>query len=284
MRVLVTGATGGVARSVITRFASDSRNELVMCGRAERNVDGYVRCDLSDHDAVEAMVKRIRPRLVIHLAGSFQNNLAADLAVNSLSAGWIAETLLANSDDARLVLVGSAAEYGLISADENPVPETHALRPVSVYGLTKTMQTQIGTYYAAARGADVVIARLFNVFGPGLSERLFIGNAERQIERFRRGEIEHLVFGNLDSERDYISTDEAARLIMLLAERGERGSIYNIGSGQPVRMRELLKRMLAVAGISHAPIRERQIEGRAAAVDLPCIYADVSRLRALDAN
>jgi GDP-4-dehydro-6-deoxy-D-mannose reductase len=283
MRVLITGATGGVAGSVITRYASDPRNELVTCGRADRKTDGYVRCDLSDHDAVQIMVKRIRPRLVIHLAGSFLNNLAGDVAVNALSAGWIAETLLENNDDARLVLVGSAAEYGMIMPDENPVPETHALRPVSVYGLTKAMQTQIGTFYAAARGVDVVIARLFNVYGTGLSERLFIGSAERQIECFKRGEIEHLVFGNLDSERDYISIDEAARLIMLIAERGESGSVYNVGSGQPVRMRELLKQLLAAAGISHASFKERQIDGRVAAVDLPCIYADVSRLHALNA-
>ena len=284
MRVLVTGATGGVAGSVITRLASDPSNELVTSGRADRKVDGYVCCDLSDHDAVETMVKRVQPKLVIHLAGSFRNDFAADVAVNSLSAGWIAEALLANNNGARLVLVGSAAEYGLITPDENPVPETHVLRPVSIYGLTKTMQTQVGTYYANARGADVVIARLFNVFGPGLSERLFVGNAERQIERFRRGDIEHLVFGNLDSERDYISTDEAARLITLVAERGASGSVYNVGSGRPVRTGELLKQLLAAAGVSHAPVRESQINSRVAGVDLPCIYADVSQLRFLNAR
>ena len=284
MRVLITGATGGLATSVIAGFASTPHYEVVTCGRIEHKIDGYVRCDLSDADAVQALITRIRPQLVIHLAGSFQNNLALDTPVNALSAAWIAEALIANGDNARLVLIGSSAEYGLITPEQNPVPETHLLNPVSVYGLTKAMQTQIGTYYASACGLDVVIARLFNVYGSGLSERLFVGNAERQIKQFKRGEIDQFVFGNLDSERDYISTDEATQLIMLIAQQGIRGSVYNVGSGKPIRMRELLMQMLDKANILDAPIMERVIKGRAAVVDLPCIYANITRLRTLKPN
>jgi nucleoside-diphosphate-sugar epimerase len=285
--VLVTGATGGLAAAVLARFAALGSDPVVASGRAERaqvaGASDYARCDLSDRDDVRALVARVRPRAVVHLAGSFRNDLAADTAVNALSAGWIIEALSDAGCDARVVLIGSAAEYGVVAPEDNPVPESRPLRPVSVYGLTKAMQTQLAGYFAAAKGADVVVARLFNVVGPGLSDRLFAGRAQRQIEAFRRGEIDRLEFGSLDAARDYLGTEEAAALIARVYSRGRRGEVYNVGSGRPVTMRALLDGMLSDAGIPGAPVVERPVEGRAAVIDLPCIYADVGKLERLGA-
>ncbi|MCZ8097052.1 MAG: NAD(P)-dependent oxidoreductase [Burkholderiaceae bacterium] len=282
MTILVTGATGGLASAVIERFAVLTGEPVVASGRMERDrVSGasdYARCDVSDRDAVRALVGRLRPRAVLHLAGSFRNDLTVDTAVNALSAGWIMEALAEAGCESRVVLIGSAAEYGVIPPGENPVPECRPLRPVSVYGLTKAMQTQIAGYFAAARGADVVVARLFNVHGPGLSERLFAGRAQRQIDAFARGEIDRLEFGSLEAARDYLGLDEAADLIARVFEHGARGEVYNVGSGRPVTMRALLDAMLARAGLPDAPVVERPVEGRAAVIDLPCIYADVAKL------
>ena len=47
---------------------------------------------------------------------------------------------------ARVLLVGSAAEYGRIEEADNPVSEAHPLRPISIYGLTKVMQTTLMAY------------------------------------------------------------------------------------------------------------------------------------------
>ncbi len=287
MTVLVTGATGGLAAAVLERFAAAGSGPVVASGRAEgARIAGdadYVRCDLSDRDDVRALVARIRPRAVVHLAGSFRNDLAADTTVNALSAGWLIEALSDTGCDARVVLIGSAAEYGVVAPEDNPVPESRPLRPVSVYGLTKAMQTQLAGYFAAAKGADVVVARLFNVVGPGLSDRLFAGRAQRQIEAFARGEIERLEFGSLEAARDYLDTGEAAERIARVFAHGRRGEVYNVGSGRPVTMRALLESMLARAGIPDAPVVERPVAGRAAVIDLPCIYADVGKLERLGA-
>lgn len=281
MTTLVTGAGGGLAATVIRRFAASGGGPIIASGRAERGGDDYVRCDLSDRADVLSMIRGVRPRLVVHLAGSFRNDFATDVAVNALSAGWMLDALLTAGLDTRIVLVGSAAEYGLVEPGDNPVPETRPLKPMSVYGLTKAMQTQVAEYYAGGRGANVVVARLFNVIGPGLSQRLFVGRAQAQIERYQRGEIDQLEFGNLESERDYLTTDEAADRLALIASLGVRGEVYNVGSGRPVRMRELLRSMLERAGCADAPIVEHIVKGRAAVVDLPCIYADVRKLDAL---
>lgn len=280
MTVLVTGATGGLAATVVKRLAGTCRDPIVETGRAARDHGDYVRCDLADRAAVVALIHRVRPRLVLHLAGSFQNDFSADVSVNALSAGWMIEATRQERLDTRFLLVGSAAEYGMVSPADNPVPESRPLRPVSVYGLTKAMQTQIAGFFAM-RGAPVVVGRLFNVIGHGLSPRLFVGRAQQLIERYRCGEIASLEFGNLQSERDYLPVEDAADKLLLVARHGASGEVYNVGSGRPIRMRALLDQMLVATGCSDAPVVERP-EATSERFDVPCIYADVARLEELE--
>ncbi len=283
MKVLITGANGGLARSVISEFKSTGYS-ITLTGRQNHNAQNYIPCNLTDADAVTNLVCNVKPNLVLHLAGSFENNLTKDIAVNSLSAAHIAEALLKNDNNARLVLIGSAAEYGQVCPDENPIAEEHPLRPVSVYGLTKTMQTNIGLFYAASGKLDVVIARIFNIYGDGFSERLFIGRATQQITEYKQGKIQELVFGNLAAKRDYITAKKAAMLLKLVAEKGESGTVYNIGEGQPIQMLNLLQKMLDDANISNAPVVQQTVGNRPAVIDIPSIYADISRVEELLQN
>src|SRR5258708_4596382 len=188
MITLVTGATGGFGRILSAWLRQHSSNPIVLTSRAPRQADDCLACDLTDREALRALVRRVRPRLVYHLAGSFSNQYETDYAVNALSARHLLDALRDETLDTRVVFIGSAAEYGVILPDENPVVEDRPLRPVSVYGLTKAFQTQIAGMYAHQHGSNVVVARVFNVLAPGLSERLFVGRVEQLIARYRRGE------------------------------------------------------------------------------------------------
>jgi GDP-4-dehydro-6-deoxy-D-mannose reductase len=122
---------------------------------------------------------------------------------------------------------------------------------------------------------------MFNLRAPGLSDRVFVGRVERLIARYRRGEIETIDVGNLDHQRDYVSAETASEQLRLIAERGCRGLIYHIGSGEPIRMRDLLHSLLAAEGVPASAVREgRQDTGRSG-YDAPIIYADMRRTRAL---
>src|SRR4029077_17040547 len=122
----------------------------------------------------------------------------------------------------RIVVIGSAAEYGFVRPEGNPLSEARATRPVTVYGLTKAFQTVIAAYYAARHEVDIVVARCFNLLAPGLGEHLFPGRAERLIARFKRKEIATLEFGSLASARDYVEGDIAVNQLLSIAERGMR--------------------------------------------------------------
>lgn len=282
MSVLVTGASGGLGRLVCQALASRGGEGLVAVARREQVDRGILACDLTDRDAVGRLLARVRPRLIYHLAGSFSNDYDTDYPLNTLAARHLIEAAAASAPEARIILMGSAAEYGLLQPEDNPVTEQQLLRPVSVYGLTKAWQTQLGLYCAHAQGRDVVVARLFNLLARGLSERLFVGRVEAQIARLQRGEIERIEVGNLGASRDYVEGPQAVAQLEAIAARGARGEVYHVASGEAVTMRALLHRLLDEAGVPRSAV----MEGTSAAAgrngyDVPVIRADLRRTRAL---
>jgi GDP-4-dehydro-6-deoxy-D-mannose reductase len=281
MTTLVTGASGGLGRVLCRALRVTETGDVVGLARRADAGEGVAACDMSDADAVSAAMRRVRPRLVYHLVGSFSNRYDIDYPVNALAARHVLEAA-GGFPEMRVVLMGSAAEYGVVHPEENPVAEDRVLRPVSMYGLTKSFQTGFAGYYAHAHGRDAVVARMFNLMAHGLSERLFVGRVERLIEAYRNGDARTIEVGNLDSRRDYVSADDAVVQLRAIAARGLRGGVYHVASGTAISMRELLHRMLDAAGVPRdAVIEAAPNAGGRAGYDVPLIFADMRRTRAL---
>lgn len=277
MNVLVTGSSGCLGRLVTASLRSRGDATVWTSSRNESGDLHHVRCDLMDPEAIDRLVEATQPDLVFHLAGSYSGDHAVDLAINAGSARHLLDAARRRTLRPRTVLIGSAAEYGIVERGENPVSEARVLRPVSLYGVTKAYQTLLAGMYACQHDADVIVARLFNLKASGMSERLFVGRVERLIEQVRRGERDSIEVGSLSAERDYLDGAEAVGLLLLIADRGIAGEIYNVGSGRPVQMRNLLARMLADAGLGMGIVREESPTADRRGYDVPVIYADLSK-------
>ena len=281
MSVLVTGASGSFGRVVCAQLEAAGGGTVWRVDRPPGGEGRYRSCDLTREEEVRRLLREVHPSLIFHLAGTFSNTFDQDLAVNALSAKHLLDAIAEEKITSRVVLVGSAAEYGLVSPDENPIREDRVLRPVSVYGVTKSFQTQLACYYAHARQADVVVARLFNLLAPGISERLFVGRVQHQIALLLRGETRQIAVGNLEAQRDYVDVESAAAQLRLIAARGCAGEVYHVASGVPVTMRALLERMLTEAGLDFSVVSvNREIGGRTG-YDVPVIYADMTKTNTL---
>jgi GDP-4-dehydro-6-deoxy-D-mannose reductase len=281
MRVLVTGASGALGRLLCRRLAGDRGVELLRADLSLSDAPASFVCDVADANAVLALVGETLPDRIFHLAGSASSDFEQARAANADGARFLCEAVRRCGLRSRLVVIGSAAEYGLVAPAENPVSEARVLKPVSVYGLTKAFQTQTAAFYAAHHAVDIVVARLFNLLAPGLPEHLFVGRAERLIAQFQRGEIASLEFGNLSSARDYVDGEQALDQLLLIADKGVRGEVYHVASGRPIVMRELLARLLREASIDPAVVREAPERPTRMGTDVPTIYADLSKTRAL---
>jgi nucleoside-diphosphate-sugar epimerase len=279
---LVTGATGGLG-AIFAKWLRDNRSEQVWrSGRRQLADSDYHACDLTDANATRGLIAKLRPRAIFHMAGEFTSSFDAGYSVNVLGARHIIEALIAEKIEARVVLLGSAAEYGVVSGDDNPIGEDRVLRPVSAYGVTKAWQTQLGFYFAHNSAVEIVIARMFNLLAPGLSARLFVGSVEAQIAACLSGDATEIIVGNLDAERDYVRVDQAIDQLSMIAAHGKSGEVYHVASGKPISMRALLHTMLSDAGLDPSIVRENAAEVGRRRHDVPLIYADMTKTRNLE--
>ena len=281
-RILVTGAGGAFGPAVLARFAG--RSGYAVCGTDLQAAPGVGRpCDLRDRGQVEALLDDVRPDVVLHLAGTTSAEYADAAAINVEVARALLETVEKRHRGTRVVLTGSAAEYGVVLPAENPISETHVLAPVSLYGLTKAWQTMLGLLFAH-RGLDVVVARPFNLDGPGLSDRLFVGRVQRQIEALERGTADKIKVGPLAAIRDYVRFEEAALQFEAIARFGDSGQVYHVASGVPVAMRDVLGGYLARHGLDFSCVEEGAAHSNRAGYDVPAIFADVTKTKRLMAS
>lgn len=264
---------------VSARLRQDDHYRVVAASRHCDEATG-LRLDVRDRKLLAAAINRIEPNLVLHLAATFATDFEEAYSVNVDATRHLLEAVQQLRASVRVVLAGSAAEYGVVRPEENPLREDRALHPVSTYGLTKAWQTQLAGIYAN-RGMDVVVARIFNLDGPGLSDRLFVGRLERQIEDVLAGRSSTLEVGPLSAIRDYVSTDEAAAQMLAIATHAESGRVHHIASGIPVTMRDVLDRYLAAHKLDARIVREAAATSDRAGYDVRAIYADITSTRQL---
>jgi nucleoside-diphosphate-sugar epimerase len=135
---------------------------------------GYQSVSLDDAGSLRPVILVFRPDCVFHLASALHSAPERELAATNI-AGTASLLRALEGTGTRLVLGSSASVYG--SPGRLPIDEAHPCAPVNAYGTTKLAAEQL----AARHGAGVVIARVFNVVGPGQSEDHVCGRlASRQ--------------------------------------------------------------------------------------------------------
>lgn len=276
MNFLVTGATGFAGSHLLKYLESIPDAHCIGTSKTPADNPNIVRCELTDDRQVEDVIEKAQPAVIIHAAGSFSHDFETDYMNNVVAAKILLDATLKYRKDARVVLMGSAAEYGHVSSRENPVTERRALKPISVYGWCKAAQSLLAPLYTNMHGMKVMVARTFNLSGKGMSDRLFIGRVEQQIHDVQSGKASRIVVGNLDAKRDYIDIEDACAMYLAIATRGRPGEVYNVGSGSAVSMRELLHSMLSDAGLDTAIVDEAQ--RNTPSNEVSTIYADISKI------
>jgi len=266
--------------------SGEKNNKIFLCGRsAEEILDGnsYQICNLSNAGAVLEIIEKVNPEQIYHLSGTFSNDFELDHASNVLSSKNILDALVKLKINPRVLLVGSAAEYGKPLRDDGLVSESHPLQPVSIYGLTKKMQTALMNYYSNLHNLNIVMARPFNLLGKEASEKLFIGRIYSQIKKYKKNEISEIILGNLDAERDYIEIQDAVDKYIYIMKFGKSGEVYNVGSGKSIPMRSLLEKILIQEQVEIEVIRIKNNE-TPDQNQISKIFADVTKYRNLALN
>lgn len=276
MRVLVTGVAGFVGSKLAAHLLGRGVEVWGTYLRDAPTLDSVelLDVDIVDRAAVANAVEASDPDAIVHLAGlshvgSSWSDLAAYFQVNVLGA----ENVLVAAGERRVVVASSAEVYGAVPAEDQPIGEGAPLAPSSPYAMTKAALERI----AQPRGAIVV--RSFNAIGAGQAPDFALPAFARQLAAIRDGRQEPVLrVGNLAARRDFISVCDVATAYETLLRHGERGVVYNVGSGRALTIEEALRQLIEVSGVETAievdPERFRP-------ADVPLLEADSSRLRAL---
>jgi GDP-4-dehydro-6-deoxy-D-mannose reductase len=290
VRVLITGV-GGFAGShladyCLTRTGVEVVGTVRSVGRLGNAAHLEERCrfvavDVRDTPSVDAALRDSRPDVVFHLAAqasvaaSFEDPVGTltDNAVGQLN---MIRAVLEHCAAARVLVVGSAYEYGLVRPDENPIDESVPLRPMDPYAVSKVTQDLFGYQYALSHRLQAVRVRAFNHTGPRQSTEFVASRFARLIAEIEAGQREPvLTVGNLAAVRDFTDVRDVVRAYFLAATKGQPGEVYNVGSGTPRSIQDVLDILI---GLSRVPVTVTEDPALLRPLDVPALVCNATKL------
>ncbi len=280
MKVLVTGAGGFVGKHLMAELRAAS-HEAIGTSLHPGSGPELRLLDLRDRDAVDSLIDEVRPEGLVHLAGlayvpASETDLGLAVSTNIGATAVILDRLAERSPGCRMLLISSGEIYGRRCGDQ-PIGEQTPADANSAYSITKLAAEALALHVNKTRKVSILIARPFNHIGPGQSE-LFVAPAfARQIAAIEVGHRENVVrVGNLDARRDFTDVRDVVRAYRLMLEKGTPGEVYNVCSGEPVRVQRLLDMLLEHTS---AEVRVEIDPDRLRPSDLPVFCGDATKLQ-----
>jgi len=232
MRILLTGAVGFTGH--FFQAVAEAAGHMVW----------PLKADLTDKQAVFAEVKSAMPDAVVHLAAISFVGHAEEIdfyLVNVLGTMNLLDALAAlDVKPSKVLLASSANVYG--NCQISPITEDQPARPVSHYAMSKlAMECMARTYLDRL---PVIFSRPFNYTGVGQASNFLIPKLVKHFAE-RASKIE---LGNLNVEREFNDVRKVCNAYMALLENGLAGETYNICSGQPFALLEVIRELSELTG------------------------------------
>lgn len=278
---LITGVAGFCAKHLANRLAADgfrvAGTDLGEDLPSGVPLDEYFSADICDTEQMDQILSRVQPNEVFHLAGLMRGDALDVYRVNLMGGVQLLESLRRCVPEARVLLVGSAAEYGVVPASQMPITEGQACSPRGVYGLSKYALTLAGLDYARQFGMNVNVARPFNIIGPGIPSSLVVGAVLHRVKAALSGHGEPVVqVGNLSPRRDFIAVEDVVDGFVRVVRSKPQGEVFNLCSGQPHSIQDVVTQLLAFAP---RPIRLQSDDALARPSDVDTVFGDSSKAR-----
>lgn len=276
-RALVFGGCGYLGAHIAAELRA-AGFAVTTTSRRRAHGPGLLRCDPL-HDTsrtLAALIDEAAPRAVVNCIGSTSGTAAEMVEANVTVPARLIETVAVAAPYARVVHLGSAGEYGAVSAGR-AIDEDAPCEPASAYGTSKLAGTRLLAAMSADAGIDAVVLRVFNPIGPGAPPSSMAGRAARLLhDAARQHPHPEVSMASLDSHRDWVDARDVGRAVVAAVRAPDAAHrVYNVGSGRAVPTREVV-RLIACATGFEAPVREdRTPPARSGGVNWQ--QADISR-------
>ena len=291
MRVLITGVTGFVGSHLVEYLLERDSVEIWGTIRWRSKTDNidHIRdriklweCDLRDLSSMRNLIEESAPDFIVHLAAqSFVptswHTPNETLMTNINGTLNIFEAVRSLGMHPRIHVAGSSEEYGMVLAEELPIRESNALRPLSPYAVSKVATDLLGYQYFMSYQLNVIRTRAFNHTGPRRGEVFAESNFARQISEVEAGLRPPVIkVGNLDTVRDFTDVRDMVKAYWMALRHGKAGEVYNICSETGVSIRQVLETLL---DLSTAAVKVEADPTRLRPSDVPRLVGDCGPFR-----
>ncbi|MEI6415051.1 MAG: NAD(P)-dependent oxidoreductase [Pseudomonadota bacterium] len=275
MKVLLTGASGFIGQQVLASLRR-SGIDVVTVGRTcphDLVSASFIQADLLDESSLVPLFDRIFPTHLIHLAwvteyGAYRTspmNLQWTHASSQLVQAFC------KAGGRHVVVAGTCFEY---DGSHGYCRElTTPLEPATLYGIAKDATRRLVAAVCAQHKVSCAWGRVFLLHGKGEDSRRFVPSL---LDAFSGARSPFAV--NLPAWRDFLHVSDVAEGLVTLLRSGANG-VYNVSSGEPVQLRQLVRTLAGLIDVDPAPILDIESpRGR----DEPALFVGESlRLRAL---
>jgi GDP-L-fucose synthase len=248
--VVVTGGAGFLGRPT---------SALLQGLGAEVRVPRSAEHDLRDRAACLAALEGAE--VVVHLAANvggigFNRRNPGPLAHDNLAMSLNVFEACRAHGTAKLVAAGTVCSYPKFTPvpfKEEEIWNGYPEESNAPYGLAKKMNFVLSDAYRRQYGLDSCMPVIANLYGPGDNfdledSHVIAAMVHKYVVAAANGEPEVMLWGTGEPSREFLYVDDAARALVLSAERLEISDPVNIGTGEETRIRDLSEIISELAG------------------------------------
>lgn len=291
--VFITGGCGMVGSHLVDYYFEKGR-KVIATYFTHPTIDlkdvidkaNYVPCDVRDKVLVEKIIAERQPQTIYHLAAQSyptvsweKPNETIDINVNGTVNIFEAIKTVRKSGkdyDPMVVIACSSAEYGAALTPENvPIKEDTPLLPLHPYGVSKVGQDLLGFQYFFNDGIRCIRARIFNTTGPRKTNDVVSDFTKRTV-LWELGRDAHIPVGNLSTQRAITDVRDLITALILLADKGTPGEVYNICGNNVYKIEDIVKIISQQVGKTIPIVKDEKLLRIS---DEPIIFGDASRLK-----
>ena len=239
-RILVTGGSGSLGRSLIPKLVSDGFDCISISRKSDRiGSVNNIKCDITNFQKVNSIINRLKPNIIIHLA-ALTGNLECETNPKQAFSSNVFGTLNILGASVKLrpkIIYSSTREvYGFtkIAADEN-----YPLKPVNNNGITKMISEYLIKNFHSMYNIPYVILRFPNCYGENYTKR----GLSSLFKKVIRNEKIKIFGGN--QMLDLLHFNDAADAI-IKSIYYNKTEIFNIGSGKEQRLVSIINKLKRV--------------------------------------
>jgi GDP-4-dehydro-6-deoxy-D-mannose reductase len=276
MRALITGSTGFVGPYLKKELESHGYEVFGLDRDNPENLQSVFCGDIRDYGFVEGVLKDVLPDEIYHLAGfssvkkSFEEpELTAEINVGGTRN--VLETVRKFCPKSKILIVSSADVYG--NPKKVPINENEETQETSPYSKSRIDQEKLVDEF---KDLFIVVSRSFNHTGPGQPEIFVLPDFVKQIVEVEKGIKDPIIFtGDLNVIRDFSDVRDVVKAYYLLLQKGKKGEIYNVGSGNGYNLADLLNKIIVLVAIK---IEVKRDPSKMRPVEIMELVADISKI------